>query len=189
MNTMTNALQSAGVKLPPQNQRCWQWLKDNGPHTAKQIAAALKLPLGNVGQHLSNMYVRGMIERTRANDPRENTRVMVYSAVGNTYELLPVKRQPKPAQSTRSALPPTVPEKATFGPVDATLPQPTGLCVTALRLPKHTVQTLSAHAADFNITFNDVVVLALETYAKQMGVPLAPSDPMSLLRRKLNGGA
>ncbi len=91
MNALTQALKTAGVTLPPQNQRIWQWLKDTGPHTALDIASELKIGQPTVVATLNDMRVRKMIEKTERKDHKGKRIASTYAAIGREYELLPKK--------------------------------------------------------------------------------------------------
>lgn len=113
MTNMEHALAVAGVKLPPQNQRIWQWLKDNGPHTVKDVASELKIGEATVHAAITVMVKRKMmvkIERVNHLNVRlRNT----YEAQGKTFVLLPppVKRGDAgraAAAAKRVAIPPEV---------------------------------------------------------------------------------
>jgi DNA-binding MarR family transcriptional regulator len=91
MNALTQALKTAGVKLPFQNQRIWQWLKDTGPHTALDIASELKIGQPTVVATLNDMRVRKMIEKTERKDHKGKRIASTYAAIGREYELLPKK--------------------------------------------------------------------------------------------------
>lgn len=62
------ALQEAGVRTVPQNRRVWQWLKDNGKHTALSVSKALNEPNNNVSSVLGQMRDRGMVISTMEMD-------------------------------------------------------------------------------------------------------------------------
>jgi DNA-binding Lrp family transcriptional regulator len=113
MNDMAKALVAAGVKLPSQNQRIWQWLKDNGPHTVKDVASELKIGEATVQAVITVMVQRKMlvkIERVNHLNVRLRNN---YEAQGKTFVLLP----PPPkrgdagraaAAAKRMAIPPEV---------------------------------------------------------------------------------
>ena len=93
MNQITVALKEAGMALPTQNQRIWNWLKDHPNKTTLEISKALNLTLGNVSSLISGMYKRKMV--TAINDKSNSRRGVVgrYSVVGREYELLPLPKQ------------------------------------------------------------------------------------------------
>jgi len=91
---MTEALKTAGVALPPQNQRLWQVLHDKGRSmTSKELAAASKISYANVATLCLDMVHRGIMERAfevRRGSARE---ISVWKAVGTHFELPPVKKE------------------------------------------------------------------------------------------------
>lgn len=60
MNSMTTALQEAGIKTPTVMYRIWNWLRDHPEKTAEDVTKALgsKYPLNT---QLTDMYKRGML--------------------------------------------------------------------------------------------------------------------------------
>lgn len=122
MTQMTQALKDAGVALPPMNRRIWQWLYDkHGGYTSAEPATALNLPPNTVAAILADMDTRGMVRAgasTRMTKTKQGRRPKEWFAVGNKFELLPVKQEfkvPTLAQMRKQSL----------GPVPATVPTTT----------------------------------------------------------------
>lgn len=91
MTQMVQAMKDAGVKLPPVTQRIWQWLHDKGgAYTLKEVEIALKISGGHAGSGMYELYARGMVAKRQAFRRTASTR-FEWSAVGNTFELLPIK--------------------------------------------------------------------------------------------------
>ena len=92
---MAQALKSAGVPTPPQNQRIWTLVRDRKGATAREVIDILKLPAQNVSALLSDMEKRGMVTRTydmrrvRNASGVYNKQVCVYKVTTDEFELLP----------------------------------------------------------------------------------------------------
>lgn len=172
MNDMTTALTKAGVKLPPQKQRIWTYLKDFGPGDVKKIAAVTKIGYGTVQAALTDMQKRKMVEKIERKDHRGVRMPNHYGALGRVFELLPL---PKKGAKTKAPASPAAPA--------ATREYAT----VTLNLPRATAAVYEQHAKEYGVTVQDVFRLALETYAKKMGLGLPLLDPMAALRRKLAG--
>ena len=91
------ALAEAGVKPVPQNRRIWQWLKDNGPHTAQQIGAALGLKINNVSSQCGAMVLRAMLTGKAETNPATRMPITRYATAAKMrkFELLPVTPEAK----------------------------------------------------------------------------------------------
>jgi hypothetical protein len=104
MNSITTALKTAGVKLPPLNKRVWLWLHDHPDKTSKDVALAIKTPHSDVATVMTDMLRRKMVTRThmlvmaRQGSP---ARVFVWRTCLREFELLPLP----PMQSLRYAEP------------------------------------------------------------------------------------
>lgn len=99
MNSITEAMKKAGISVPL-NRRIWLWLKDHPGKTSKEIALGLNSKLGNVSPTLTNLYRRGMVTMTKETlTHRSNAKgrkvISTYRAVGDKFELLPVKKTVK----------------------------------------------------------------------------------------------
>ena len=106
MNSMTQAFTEAVAKtavsngailrIPTQTEVIWRWLKDHPHRTTHEIAAATRIPEPRVRAVVWQMHTeRGMLDRRRGS--RHGKGVWEYTALGNTYELLPKKTAPAPA--------------------------------------------------------------------------------------------
>lgn len=98
MNDMAQALKTAGVKIPPQNQRIWQWLKDNGPHSVRDLSVELSIGEATVQAAVSIMLRRKMLERIARHDHKMIRLNNHYGALGRVFELLPepILKRPRP---------------------------------------------------------------------------------------------
>lgn len=104
MNAIATKLAEAGVKLPPQNKRVWQCVKDHPGVTALRVSQIIHSPQSGVSSLLTDLLQRGMVTRgtqeVRTKGPHGSTvkrKVWVYHAVGETFALVPKKtRLPPP---------------------------------------------------------------------------------------------
>lgn len=106
MTTMTEALKKVGVTVS-HNKRIWLWLKDHPGKTAKEIAAALNIPITVVYTVTGDMQKRKMLEVSKLTlsynrgklGPKE---INTYTAVGREFELLPMPKRKEPVTQTKS---------------------------------------------------------------------------------------
>jgi biotin operon repressor len=173
MNAMTQALKTAGVKTPSQYQRIWQWLKDNGPNSVKTLASELKIADTSVAAAITDMKRRGMVIAKPQVDARGKRMAMWYEAVGREYELLPLPKKAAPAATAATAPAPRA--DITYASI-------------VLRVPRGVAKIYEDHAKEFGVGVDDVLRLALEAYGRKMGLPMMTLDPLTTLRRKLEGG-
>lgn len=173
MNAMTQALKTAGVKTPSQYQRIWQWLKDNGPNSVKTLASALNIPPPSATAAVQELRQRGMVIAKPQVDARGKRMAMWYEAVGREYELLPLPKKAAPAAAATTVAAPRT--DITYASI-------------VLRVPRGVAKIYEDHAKEFGVGVDDVVRLALEAYGRKMGLPLMTLDPLTTLRRKLEGG-
>ena len=101
MNSITEALKNAGIKIPT-TKRVWTWLKDHPSKTAKEVASGLNIKENIAYATLHNLLTRGMISAHKeyiytSSKVVGKSYVNVYVAEGKSYELLPVKKS-KPSQ-------------------------------------------------------------------------------------------
>lgn len=179
MNAMTQALKTAGVKTPSNNQRIWQWLKDNGMHTVDAVSKALGIKSQSAAAAMNDLLTRGMVAKHKRVDARLSPLASNYEALGREYELLPrpVTKAAKPRNPKVAT-----PVSAAEGPVAITYADIT------LRVPCGAVKVYEDHAKEFGVGIDDVMRLALEAYGKKMGLPMMTLDPTQALRKKLEGG-
>ena len=179
MNALTQALKTAGIKTPSQNQRIWQWLKDNGMNTVDAVSKALGIQKQSAQAAMHDLLMRGMVEKHKRVDARLSPLASNYAALGREYELLPrpVTKAAKP-QNPKA----TTPVSATEGPVAITY------ATLTLRVPRGVAKVYEEHAKEFGVGIDDVMRLALEAYGKKMGLPMMALDPTQALRKKLEGG-
>ena len=85
MNNLAIALKDAGVKLPPMNRRIWQWLKDNGAHTLRDICAELGVAKVAAQAVVSVMLREGTLERQERHDSKGKRSNNAYAALGTGY--------------------------------------------------------------------------------------------------------
>lgn len=107
MNTITTALKEGGIKLPPLNKRVWLWLHDHKGKTAREIADALGVELGDVSSTLGAMAKRNMVSGTKEYKQGSNTQVTRYATIGRVFELKPMpKAVPTPDPAPEDVTPP-----------------------------------------------------------------------------------
>lgn len=88
--TKTVVSNGAVLRLPTQTEAIWRWLKDHPHRTTNEVAAATHIPESRVRAVVWQMHTeRGMLDRRRGS--RHGKGVWEYTALGNTYELLPKK--------------------------------------------------------------------------------------------------
>lgn len=187
MNAMTQALKTAGVKTPSNNQRIWQWLKDNGMHTVDAVSKALGIQKQSAQAAMHDLLVRGMVEKHKRVDARLSPLASNYEALGKEYELLPrpvaAKKAPKPEKRNTA----TTALETTREQIAQTQANITYATLT-LRVPRGVAKVYEEHAKEFGVGVDDVMRLALEAYGKKMGLPMMALDPTQALRKKLEGG-
>jgi hypothetical protein len=88
MNDMTTALQRAGVPIPTQKQRIWQWLSDNGHHSTKDIASALNIKQDVTQAAITDLRNRQMLSLIPMDNGKGVRLNNHYGALGRKYELL-----------------------------------------------------------------------------------------------------
>jgi hypothetical protein len=123
MNQMTEAIVKAGLAKPKtQQQRVWEMLKDHPDIPASRLAKMLSdVKESSVSSLLVQMQHRGMvhIEKRPMRVPGPHgmyeRSTHFYRAIGDKYELKPIKRVPKKA-------PPSTPKQAEL-PLAAPAPQ------------------------------------------------------------------
>lgn len=124
---MTEALKTAGVALPPQNQRLWQILHDKArPMTSKELAAASKIPYANVATLCLDMVHRGIMTRTFEQRRGSAREISVWTAVGTHFELPPVKKEFKKksrVESSKALKPAPVVAPKAYEPLSIVMPQ------------------------------------------------------------------
>ena len=94
MNAMTQAMSTAGIKMPPLNKRVWLWIKDHPEKTYTDIASALNVAPSTVASALTDLTARGMLtiyqDRSRkAGIGGMQYMVRRYSVKYKEFELLP----------------------------------------------------------------------------------------------------
>jgi hypothetical protein len=98
MNTVTAALRTAGIQIPPLNKRVWLWLKDHPNKSAKEVANAIGVGVTSVASACSNMSGRGMLieGQVPSRAPRGSRTVAAYTVKYRDFELLhaPPKNRP-----------------------------------------------------------------------------------------------
>ena len=89
MTTLPKALKEAGIAIPV-NRRIWQWLKDQGPHTSTEVAAALNITNASASSILSQLANRKMVTEDKRVSRLARRPVTYYGAIGKTFVLLPI---------------------------------------------------------------------------------------------------
>lgn len=113
MTNMEQALAAAGVKIPSQKQRIWTWLKDNGPHSVKDLYVELKIGEATVQAAVTDLIKRKMLHTIPRTDFKGVRMHNHYEALGRSFELLPLplkrgaaaKRPAKPMEEMVSSIP------------------------------------------------------------------------------------
>lgn len=101
--TKTVVSNGAVLRLPTQTEAIWRWLKDHPHRTTHEVAAATHIPESRVRAVVWQMHTeRGMLDRRRGS--RHGKGVWEYTALGNTYELLPKKTAPTPTPAAERVL-------------------------------------------------------------------------------------
>ena len=90
MTNMEQALAAAGVKIPSQKQRIWTWLKDNGPHSVKDLYVELKIGEPTVQAAVTDLIKRKMLRTIPRTDFKGVRMHNHYEALGRSFELLPL---------------------------------------------------------------------------------------------------
>lgn len=126
MNTMTTALQEAGVALPSIYERIWRYFKDHPRSSSLACTQVLKLSRANVSSYISEMESRRMIRsepvemRLRgAHGAYHNRKVKHYTVNIAEFEMLPKPKKParKVKKTTPLAAPVATPPTATISVV------------------------------------------------------------------------
>lgn len=115
MGNVTDALKTAGVKVPPLNKRVWLWLHDHPNKTYTEIGAAINEPPSNVSGTLSAMQKRGMVQGAREYMRGTNRLVTRYCTLGKSFALKPLptpklEAEPKVEVQVAAELPKMPPE-------------------------------------------------------------------------------
>ena len=117
MNSITQALKTAGAVIPPLNKRVWLWLKDHPGKSAKEIAIAIQAKHGDVSSTLGNLAKRRMVTVTQ-DLHLHRAQTLRYTTCIREYELLPlpmtkkatpppVQPKPRPEPAPAAPMPPT----------------------------------------------------------------------------------
>jgi len=94
MTVLKDALETAGIRVRL-NKRVWLWLKDHPGKTAKEIALALHEDTKAVSTRLTQMEQRHMVQSKHAHHKGTSYRgIKEYTALGNTFEVLPIATTP-----------------------------------------------------------------------------------------------
>lgn len=136
MNTMTTALQEAGIKTPTVMYRIWNWLKDHPEKTAEDVTKALgsSYPLNT---QLTDMYKRGMLTVFKDKSHKKlitgaHPMVFRYSVANpREYVLLP-----KPKKKSVKLAKPVIqrPQPSLPKPVPKPVPAPTPVSTSQAKL-------------------------------------------------------
>jgi hypothetical protein len=159
------ALVKAGVRVKPNIELVWQWLKDNGTHTAKEVATALGQSVANVSSLMGILVGRNMVTvRKQHSEPLQHM-VSYYTAVSKMkkYELLPFTEAYK-NRAKRKAQSVVIESKPVFNVVGtAHLPASVDVIETVTVKPE-SVQSTERHILD-TLPVRDAYKLYLELHA------------------------
>lgn len=111
MTNMEQALAAAGVKIPSQKQRIWTWLKDNGPHSVKDLYVELKIGEATVQAAVTDLIKRKMLRMIPRTDFKGMRMHNHYEALGRAYELLPLPLTGAAGRAAANKKHPIPPEK------------------------------------------------------------------------------
>ena len=110
MNTMTHAIKTAGIPIPPANKRIWLWLKDHPEKTGGEIAKAIGMKDNNVSALCGNMVQRGLMKvielpRVVTSGYGSAERLVLHYSVDpkmrGVFELLPAPKKVKTANTVQ----------------------------------------------------------------------------------------
>jgi predicted ArsR family transcriptional regulator len=93
MNNIAIALTKAGVQVPTQKQRIWQYLNDCGDRTARALAHELNIPEPSLQAALTDLQHRGMVEKREHVSHKGVREHNTYSSVGKQFEMLPLRKK------------------------------------------------------------------------------------------------
>ena len=147
MNSIGNAMKNAGVKIPSQMERIWNWLTDHPNQTAQEVAKALKFP--GTSSLIAQMQRRNMLLISYDDCRLKGQKVKRFKPITKTYILLP---QSKETLGQR--------KKIVSAAVSTHIPTP-------LQTPQVTIATLKTPAFAWNVeamTIADARALYLQLH-------------------------
>lgn len=113
MNAMTEALQTAGVKLPSQTERVWKLVYDFPGSNARTLAAKANMPIGSVHVALNTLKKREMVRSTIQREKRRGGLGVVNRDVSIFYAWPGMtKYELKPEVKTKVVKPETTPVRS-----------------------------------------------------------------------------
>lgn len=91
MNQLTNALITAGIKVPCVKERLWRVIKEEPGLTQSQLAKRLtNIPVGTVSSSLHNMEKRGIVYVVGTKGRGPSGKAKAYHTDLETYQHLPL---------------------------------------------------------------------------------------------------
>ncbi len=154
MNAVALAFKEASIAVPPLNKRIWLWLKDHPHKTAAELGVVFSGD-NSLSGAMYDLYVRNMATRMSVPNGRSSRgprTCFAYSALGKSFELLPVKRLPTLNAKHQAAKPPVI----TLVPVPAPAPvervKPTG----EISIDTLTIKQARALYDELRVIFGDV---------------------------------
>lgn len=101
MTNMTEQLKKSGLAVPA-NKRVWMYLKDHPNKSAREIALALNIHPAQSYTALNDLASRKMVTNHIELEKRGVGRrsIKVYQAVGDRFELKPIRSSVKPEESS-----------------------------------------------------------------------------------------
>lgn len=100
---LSEAIKKAGIAIPL-NRRVWTWVKDHPGKTSREIAQGINVQVSRVQSSLLDLCNRGMMTSREVYQDHYSgmgrKTQNEYTAVGNVYELMPVRKMPKKQSSS-----------------------------------------------------------------------------------------
>ena len=103
MNNIAIALTKAGVQVPTQKQRIWQWLSDNGPHDMAAVASELNIPEPSCQAAITDLRNRQMLSTIPRDNGKGKRLTNHYGALGRKWELLNLPKKGAAGDRARAA--------------------------------------------------------------------------------------
>ena len=107
MNQLTNALITAGIKVPCVKERLWRVIKEEPGLTQSQLAKRLtNIPMGTISSQLHDMEARGMVYVVGTKGHGPSGKAKAFHTDMETYQRLPRPEKNGKKAATAQAEPP-----------------------------------------------------------------------------------
>lgn len=117
MNQLTNALITAGIKVPCVKERLWRVIKEEPGLTQSQLAKRLtNIPKGTISSQLHDMEARGMVYVVGTKGHSPSGKAKAYHTDMETYQ-----RRPRPERNGKTAAPAQPPAETKRQPVEVSI--------------------------------------------------------------------